>query len=85
MFRVVIPVFYRTEEMDNAPEDMEFRFTDYTIRNMIFYDITALGTYIEDGITYTIIHTSGGNFYSPKARNEVDKMIMNAKSQFILQ
>lgn len=85
MFRVVLPIFSRTEEMENAPDDIEFKFTDYDIKDVIFYDITALGTYEEDGIFYTTIHTPGNNFYSPKPRTEVDRIIMNAKSQFILQ
>lgn len=71
--------------MQNAPEDIEFKFSDYVERDMIFYDITALGTYEEDGFIYTIIHTPGNNFYSPKPRMEIDKMIMSAKTNYLLQ
>lgn len=85
MFRVVLPIFFRTKEMADAPEDVEFKFTEYDVKDMIFYDITALGVYEEDGIKYTTIHTPGSNFYSPKPILEIDKIIMNAKSKFLLQ
>ncbi len=85
MFRVVLPIFYRTEEMVNAPEDVEFKFTEYDVKDVIFYDITALGIYTEDGNDYTTIHSQGSIFYSPMKRIEMDKLIMKAKSQFLLQ
>lgn len=85
MFRVVLPIFYRTEEMQNGPEDMYYKFTEYEVKDVIFYDITALGIYTEDGRDYTTIHTPGSNFYSPMKVSEIDKIVMNAKSKFLLQ
>lgn len=71
--------------MINAPEDMEFKFTEYEQKDVIFYSITALGIYTEEKIDYTTIYSQGSIFYSRMKRSEIDKMIMHAKSQFLLQ
>lgn len=85
MFRITLPVFYRTAEMENAPEDVYFKFTDYDVKEVVFYDISALGIYTEDGKDYTTIHIPGTCFYSPMSIKEIDAKIMNAKSKFCLQ
>lgn len=78
--KIKLPVFYHTEETANEFElGVKYNITDCEIREVIFYDISAIAPYIKDEEEYCTIHTPSGSFIARRLITEVEKLIDNSK------
>ena len=79
--RLLIPVFYNTEESAQKEKlGMEITDDDITISQMIFYSVDALGDLMEQNVVTGCVIVSGGDsFQSPWKKERIDRMITNYK------
>ena len=83
--KIVLPIFHRNEEV-NAAELMEkdIPYKDYDLKNMVFYDINALGEQVDwddpEKPTYSSIYSGGHYFICPYKAGKVEKLIDKARN-----
>jgi hypothetical protein len=77
--RLILPILYNTDETTKKDEiGVDIKVSEYIIRDMIFYQISSVGQYVENGIVmdnYSQIYSNGISFYCALSVNEVDKLI----------
>lgn len=79
MVSIKLPIFFKTDESHTA----EISGKNYTLephcakRKIIFYNINAIGPYIEEGTDkrYTSVFSNGDEFICPLSVKEVELII----------
>lgn len=79
MAKITLPIFFKTEESKRQEliKGDDYSLADYCKeRKMIFYNISCIGPFEEDGtIKYTSIFSNGEEFICPLSVKEVELII----------
>lgn len=82
MAKITLPIFFKTEESKHQEliKGDDYSLADYCKeRKMIFYNISCIGPFEEDGkIKYTSIFSNGEEFICSLNIKEVEKIIDDA-------
>ena len=74
--KVKLPILFNTDStqsLDNLEVDFDLRLCD--IREMTFYQISAITKYTENEVEYSQIYSNGMRFYSTLKVQEVELII----------
>jgi hypothetical protein len=74
--KIKLPILFNTDSLqilDNA--DIDFDLRECEVRPIVFYQISAITSYIENEIEYSQIYSNGTSFYCSLKMNEVERMI----------
>lgn len=74
--KVTLPILCLSEGCMNLLDlEMDYCLKDCDVRDMIFWTVNSISPYIEDGRTYTAVHSNGSMYLCPINIREVEKMI----------
>lgn len=84
MVKVTLPIFFKTEESKRQEliKGDDYSLEDYCKkRKMIFYNISCIGPFEEDGkVKHTSVFSNGEEFICPLPIKEVEKIIDDANN-----
>ena len=74
---IILPIFHHTDQSATLKDcGIDYTFEDNCeIREIIFYQINAISEYLDDGKSYTSIHSNGSEYISSLNIKEVKKII----------
>lgn len=77
MLPITIPIYHHTKDTESLKSlGIGYSIQDCEKRNITFYNINAVATYIDDeGIEYANIHTDGSQYISPMTAKKVNELI----------
>lgn len=80
--KLKLPVFFHTDETANEFElGVKYNITECEVRQVVFYDITAIAPFFKDGKEFCTIHTPSGSFIARRLMSEVEKLIDVSKQK----
>ena len=74
--KITLPIFFINEN-DATLQDLGIKtnIEDSDVREITFYHINYIATYIEDGKSYGLIGTNDENMISPWSKEKIEKLI----------
>ena len=74
--KIKLPILFNTDSTSEQEKlDIDFDLRLCEIRPIVFYQINAITSYIENDIEYSQIYSNGMSFYSSLKMKEIEQII----------
>lgn len=79
-----IPIFWHTDETRKRVEVLEedVPYEDYEVRRLVFYEVSLVSMFVDDGKEYGKVYSNGDEFISPMKVSELRELINNHQLRY---
>lgn len=72
----ILPIFVRDQEASYEEDDDDYKLSECKVRDAIFFTISAVTDYMEEGKIYSAIYSGSNVFNSPLTKEAIAEKIM---------